>query len=162
MKSQAQPDLHLNYKNFRSLNPITSLRTVGFCVPNLFIEQAIKNVEDGTCLDLFALNVSSDFLFTSKVLLKENSFALCSQVAEPNNLTSYGGVLRPKSVHWANNKKCRRWDLNPQGVSHTNLNRARLPISPLRHNYNIQFSTLLYTTFYMYSVTNVLSHPLTK
>ena len=24
-----------------------------------------KNVEDGTCLDLFALNVSSDFLFTS-------------------------------------------------------------------------------------------------
>ena len=99
MKSQAQPDLHLNYKNFRSLNPITSLRTVGFCVPNLFIGQTIKNVEDGTCLDLFALNVSSDFLFTSKVLLKENSFALCSQVAEPNNLTSYGGVLRPKSVH---------------------------------------------------------------
>ena len=38
---------------------------------------------------------------------------------------------------------CRRRDSNPQGVNHTNLNRARLPIPPLRHfhlPYFIQFS----------------------
>ena len=29
-------------------------------------------------------------------------------------------------------KKCRRWDSNPQGVNHMNLNHARLPIPPLR------------------------------
>ena len=30
---------------------------------------------------------------------------------------------------------CRRMDSNPQDVNHTNLNRARLPIPPLRHKY---------------------------
>ena len=29
--------------------------------------------------------------------------------------------------------KCRRRDSNPQGITHMNLNHARLPISPLRH-----------------------------
>ena len=28
---------------------------------------------------------------------------------------------------------CRRWDSNPQGANHMNLNHARLPIPPLRH-----------------------------
>lgn len=37
------------------------------------------------------------------------------------------------------NKKCRRRDSNPQGVNHTNLNRARLPIPPLRHQFSVQF-----------------------
>lgn len=37
------------------------------------------------------------------------------------------------------NKKCRRRDSNPQGVNHTNLNRARLPIPPLRHQLFVQF-----------------------
>ena len=32
-------------------------------------------------LDLFALNVPTDFLFRNFVSLKENAFALCSQVA---------------------------------------------------------------------------------
>ena len=33
-------------------------------------------------LDLFALNVPTDFLFRNFVSLKENAFALCSQVAQ--------------------------------------------------------------------------------
>lgn len=52
---------------------------------------------------------------------------------------------------------CRRWDSNPQGVNHTNLNRARLPIPPLRHLhiYNIERkvkikSKYIYSLFTIY------------
>ena len=41
------------------------------------------NVVGGTCLDLFAINVSTVFLFRNSVSSKEKAFALCSQVAEP-------------------------------------------------------------------------------
>ena len=37
----------------------------------------------GDCLDLFALNVSTVFLFRNFVSSKEKTSALCSQVAEP-------------------------------------------------------------------------------
>ena len=41
---------------------------------------------------------------------------------------------RPFSLVKFNIKKCRRRDSNPQGITHMNLNHARLPIPPLRHS----------------------------
>ena len=60
------------------------------------------------------------------------SSSLCSLTLEPDQ-APLGGSRPNRTIYWSLNKKCRIWDSNPQGVNHTNLNRARLPIPPLRH-----------------------------
>ena len=61
---------------------------------------------------------------------------------------------RPFSLVKFNIKKCRRRDSNPQGITHMNLNHARLPIPPLRHSIK---SIKLSSYFYVVSVADVLS-----
>lgn len=48
-------------------------------------------------------------------------------------------------------KKCRRWDSNPQGVNHMNLNHARLPIPPLRQEKVFNFQCCILSTWRKYS-----------
>ena len=72
------------------------------------------------------------------------SSSLCSLTLEPDQ-APLGGSRPNRTIYLSLNKKCRRWDSNPQGVNHTNLNRARLPIPPLRHKSKL-FSYQYYST----------------
>lgn len=79
------------------------------------------------------------------------------------------GVLRPAS-NYHSNKKCRWRDLNPQGLLHTPLKRARIPIPPHRHirlilflynvqsksinNYKLNSLFLYYDVLLFFSISN--------
>lgn len=95
--------------------------------------------EKGLVLLRLALNVSSDFLFTSCACSKENSSALCSACAEPS-----GRVRIITNKQSRNNPAlfiCRRRDLNPHRFLHTHLKRTCLPF----HHSDIKIMYSFYT-----------------
>ena len=77
-----------------------------------------------------------DFAFCFVWLIAKSKKASHSARSRSNHtLNSVQQGSRPLPIIHSLFKWCRERDSNPQGVTHMNLNHARLPISPSRHSF---------------------------